>query len=254
MNTPTQDTAAIEVTGATVHYGDVLALDHVDLDVPQGLICGLLGTNGSGKSTLFKTLLGLVRPDHGRVRIMGRTHTAARRAGLLAYVPQSEQVDWAFPVRVRDVVMMGRYGHMRTRRRPRPADRQAVDHALHRTGLTDLADRQIGALSGGQRKRAFLARALAQQAHVLLLDEPFAGVDKHSESTIIDLLRTLREQGHTLLVSTHDLAQVPALCDRAVLLQRRVVARGTPDQVLRPELLMEAFGVHTPEEGPVWMP
>lgn len=105
MNTPTQDTPAIEVTGATVHYGDVLALDHVDVHVPQGLICGLLGTNGSGKSTLFKTLLGLVRPDHGRVRIMGRTHTAARRAGLLAYVPQSEQVDWAFPVRDRKSVV-----------------------------------------------------------------------------------------------------------------------------------------------------
>lgn len=246
--------AAIDVTNTTVHHGDVLALDRVDLHVPPGTVCGLLGTNGSGKSTLFKTILGPTQADHGRTRIMGRTRTAARRAGLLAYVPQSEQVDWSFPVRVDDVVMMGRYGHMGPRRRPRPTDRQAVAQALHRTGLTELAHRQIGALSGGQRKRAFLARALAQNAHVLLLDEPFAGVDKHSESTIIDLLRTLRTQGHTLLVSTHDLAQVPTLCDQALLLQRRVVAQGTPQHILRPELLMQAFGSHTPQEGPQWTP
>ena len=245
-------TAAIEVTGATVRYGDVLALDEVSLHVAPGRVCGLLGTNGSGKSTLFKTVLGLVPTDRGRVRLLGRTSADARRAGLVGYVPQSEQVDWAFPVRVRDVVMMGRYGHMGRRRRPRPADREAVAHALERTRLGDLADRQIGALSGGQRKRAFVARAIAQGSSVLLLDEPFAGVDKRSEATIVELLRALRGEGHTLLVSTHDLAQVPALCDEAVLLQRRVIAHGTPGEVLRPEVLMEAFGIHADEEGPVW--
>jgi manganese transport system ATP-binding protein len=243
---------AIEVSGATVRYGDVLALDDVSLEVAPGRVCGLLGTNGSGKSTLFKTVLGLVPADHGRVRVLGRTSADARRAGAVGYVPQSEQVDWAFPVRVRDVVMMGRYGHMGRRRRARAADREAVEHALERTHLSDLADRQIGALSGGQRKRAFVARAIAQGAAVLLLDEPFAGVDKRSEAAVVELLRALRGEGHTLLVSTHDLAQVPVLCDEAVLLQRRVIAHGAPAEVLRPEVLMEAFGIHSDEEGPVW--
>lgn len=244
--------AAIEVTNATVHYGDVLALDSVSLTVQPGRICGLLGTNGSGKSTLLKTVLGLVPTDHAHVSILGHPSTTARRKGLVGYVPQSEQVDWAFPVRVHDVVMMGRYGHMGHRRRARPADHQAVTHALARTHLSDLADRQIGALSGGQRKRAFLARAIAQGADVLLLDEPFAGVDKRSESHIIELLLQLGEEGHTLLVSTHDLAQVPALCDEAALLQRRVIAHGSPKEVLRPQTLMEAFGIHTEEEKTAW--
>ncbi|MBR8744571.1 metal ABC transporter ATP-binding protein [Nocardiopsis sp. MG754419] len=242
-------TAAIEVDGATVRYGDVLALDDVHLSVAPGRVCGLLGMNGSGKSTLFKAVLGLVTTDHGRVRVLGMKSAAARRKGLVGYVPQSEQVDWAFPVRVRDVVMMGRYGHMGRRRRPRPADREAVEHALARTDLTLLADRQIGALSGGQRKRAFVARAIAQDADVLLLDEPFAGVDKRSEATITALLLELRRAGHTLLVSTHDLAQVPVLCDEAVLLQNRVIAHGPPEKVLEPDVLLEAFGIHPNEEG-----
>lgn len=244
-------TAAIEVQDATVRYGEVLALDDVSVSVSPGRICGLLGMNGSGKSTLFKTVLGLVTPDSGRVRVKGLKSAAARRKGLVGYVPQSEQVDWAFPVRVRDVVMMGRYGHMGRRRRPRPADREAVDHALARTDLTALADRQIGALSGGQRKRAFVARAIAQGAEVLLLDEPFAGVDKRSEATITELLLQLRRAGHTLLVSTHDLSQVPALCDEALLLQGRVIAHGSPEQVLEPDVLLEAFGIQA-TEGNTW--
>ena len=242
-------TAAIEVDDVTVHYDDVLALDRVSLSLEPGRICGLLGMNGSGKSTLFKTVLGLVPTDRGRVRVLGRDGLAARRAGLVGYVPQSEQVDWAFPVRVRDVVMMGRYGHMGGRRRARAADREAVDLALARTDLTDLADRQIGALSGGQRKRAFVARAIAQNADVLLLDEPFAGVDKRSEATIVELLLELRRAGRTLLVSTHDLAQVPTLCDEAILLQRRVIAHGPPEKVLEPDTLLEAFGMHPGEEN-----
>ncbi|GHD19697.1 ABC transporter [Nocardiopsis kunsanensis] len=250
MNTP----PAIHVTNTTVHYGHVLALDNIDLHVETGTTCALLGTNGSGKSTLFKTILGLTRPDHGHIRILGHTHNKARRSGLLTYMPQSEQVDWTFPLRVRDVIMMGRYGHMGPRRRPRPTDHQAVDQALEQTGLTQLAHRQIGALSGGQRKRAFLARALTQNADILLLDEPFAGVDKNSESTIIDLLLHMRALGHTLLISTHDLTQVPTLCDQALLLQRRVIAHGTPEQVLRPQTLMQAFENPTPQKGPTWTP
>ncbi|GLU48432.1 metal ABC transporter ATP-binding protein [Nocardiopsis ansamitocini] len=234
---------AVRVNGVTVRYGDVLALDRVDLTVPGGVICGLLGTNGSGKSTLFKAMTGMIAPLNGTVAINGLTPSKARRRGLVGYVPQAEQVDWAFPVRVADVVMMGRYGHMGPTRRPRNADRAAVAEALARTDLTDLADRQIGALSGGQRKRAFVARGIAQGADVFFLDEPFAGVDKRSEATIVAVLREMRAAGRTLIVSTHDLASVPGLCDEAVLLQQHVVARGTPAEVLTPERLMQAFGL-----------
>ncbi|WP_017591738.1 metal ABC transporter ATP-binding protein [Nocardiopsis potens] len=238
---------AIDAAGVTVRYGDVLALEDVALTVAPGRICGLLGTNGSGKSTLFSALIGLIRPARGRVLLHGRTPDRARKAGLVAYVPQSEQIDDAFPVRVRDVVMMGRYGHMGPTRRPRRADREAVAEALDRTGLTDLAHRRIGALSGGQRKRAFVARGIAQGARVFLLDEPFAGVDKGSEGTIIDVMRRMRDDGRTLLVSTHDLAGVGDFCDEAVLLQRRVLARGAPREVLTPQRLAEAFGMGRPD-------
>ncbi|MET0189621.1 MAG: metal ABC transporter ATP-binding protein [Pseudonocardia sediminis] len=240
---------AVTVRGLTVRYGEVLALDDVDLDVAPGRVCGLLGVNGSGKSSLFKALIGTLRPDHGEIALLGRTPSAARKDGSVSYVPQADAVDWAFPVGVADVVMMGRYGRMGPMRRPRPADRTAVAEAIERVGLTGLAGRQIGALSGGQRKRAFLARAIAQDASLLLLDEPFSGVDKGSEATIVALLHALRDEGRTVLVSTHDLASVPALCDEAVLLQRRVIAHGTPEHVLTPDVLAGAFGAPPPPGG-----
>ncbi|PSK98789.1 manganese transport system ATP-binding protein [Murinocardiopsis flavida] len=234
---------AVELDGVTVRYGDVLALDAVTLRLAAGRVHALLGTNGSGKSTLFKAVTGMLAPQRGSVLLYGHSPDAARKRGLVGYVPQSEQVDWEFPVRVADVVMMGRYGHMGFTRRPRAADRAAVDAALERTGLTELAGRQIGALSGGQRKRVFVARGIAQGARLFLLDEPFAGVDKGSEATIIEVLRAMRDDGHTLLVSTHDLAGVPAFSDDAVLLQHRVVAQGPPEEVLTPDLLLDAFGL-----------
>ncbi|TDQ46123.1 metal ABC transporter ATP-binding protein [Actinorugispora endophytica] len=234
---------ALSVRGVTVRYDDVLALDDVTVEIGHGTVCGLLGTNGSGKSTLFKTVTGMLAPERGSVLVHGMPPARARRRGLLGYVPQSEQVDWAFPVRVVDVVMMGRYGHMGPTRRPREADRAAVAEALERTDLAGLAHRQIGALSGGQRKRAFVARGIAQGASLFLLDEPFAGVDKRSEATIVEVLRAMRDAGATLLVSTHDLAGVAGFCDEAVLLQRHVVARGTPEDVLTPERLLRAFGL-----------
>src|SRR5690606_11786383 len=175
----------ISVRGVSVCYDEVVALDDVSLTVERGRVTGLIGMNGSGKSTLFKTITGMVRPAAGTVTLDGSTPAAARRRGLLGYVPQSEDVDWSFPVSVRDVVMMGRYGHLGPTRRPRATDRDAVDEALERVELTHLADRQIGALSGGQRKRAFVARGIAQGSGILLLDEPFAGVDKKSEATIV---------------------------------------------------------------------
>lgn len=234
---------AIEVTGVTVRYGDVLALDGATVAVDAGRVCGLIGVNGSGKSTLFKTITGMIRPESGTVRVAGTDPATARRRAVIGYVPQSEEVDWQFPLSVRDVVMTGRYAAMGGTRRARAADRAAVDAALERVELTDLADRQIGRLSGGQRKRAFVARGIAQCATVLLLDEPFAGVDKRSEATMVRLLRELAEGGATVLVATHDLASLPTLADEAVLLMRRVLHHGTPDEVLAPERLALAFGV-----------
>lgn len=239
---------AIAVDGVTVRYGDVVALRDVSLTVETGRVTGLIGMNGSGKSTLFKTIAGMIRPSHGTVRLDGSSPAAARKHGVLGYVPQSEDVDWSFPVSVRDVVMMGRYGRLGAMRRPRPADRAAVDEALARLELTDLADRQIGQLSGGQKKRVFVARGIAQGARTLLLDEPFAGVDKASEATIVRLLRELAADGRAVLVSTHDLHALPALADDAVLLLRRVLFHGPVGAALRPETLGRAFGLEAPRD------
>jgi len=234
---------AIAVEAVTVHYGDVLALDAATVFIDPGHVCGLIGMNGSGKSTLFKAIMGLIRPDHGSVLINGDPPEHARKSGVIGYVPQSEDVDWAFPLSVRDVVMMGRYGHQGWTRRPSPADRQTVDEALHQVELTDLATRQIGALSGGQRKRAFVARGIAQGATIMLLDEPFAGVDKRSEATLSTLLRGLSAEGSTILISTHDLHALTDLCDEAVLLMKSVLLQGHPCEVLKPENLALAFGL-----------
>ncbi|MBV6757460.1 metal ABC transporter ATP-binding protein [Rhodococcus opacus] len=234
---------AVEVRDVTVHYGDVLALDRVSLVLRPGRVCGLVGMNGSGKSTLFKAIMGTVKPDTGTVRINGAAPAAARKAGVLGYVPQSEDVDWTFPLSVRDVVMTGRYGRMGPTRRPKKADGDAVEHALERVELTDLADRQIGQLSGGQKKRTFVARGIAQGATILLLDEPFAGVDKRSEATITALLRELADAGAAILVSTHDLHALPDLADEAILLLRTVLMHGDPGVVLQPDNLAAAFGL-----------
>lgn len=242
-------TAAIDVRGVTVRYGEVRALDGVSLAVEPGRVTGLIGMNGSGKSTLFKTIVGIVRPASGTVRIAGADPASARRRGLIGYVPQSEDVDWSFPVSVRDVVMMGRAGHQGFTRRPRRVDRDAVDEALARVELTELADRQIGRLSGGQRKRAFVARGIAQGAGILLLDEPFAGVDARSEATIVRLLRAVAAEGRTVLVSTHDLHALPRLADEAALLLHRVLFHGPVDEALRPENLARAFGLDDAGEG-----
>lgn len=240
---PQRADPAIAVERLTVRYGDVLALEEATLAVDHGRVCGLIGMNGSGKSTLFKAITGLVRPDAGTVAVAGVSPSLARRRGVIGYVPQAEEIDWAFPLSVRQVVMTGRYGHLGLTRRPRAADREAVARALERVELTDLADRQIGRLSGGQRKRAFVARGIAQGASVLLLDEPFAGVDKRSEATITDLLRALAEDGAAVLISTHDLHALPDLADDAVLLMRSVLMHGPPDEVLLPENLAMAFGL-----------
>lgn len=241
--------AAVSVRGVAVSYGETRALEGVDLELDPGQVHGLIGMNGSGKSTLFKALMGLVRLDGGTIRLFGERPEAARRAMRIAYTPQAEDVDWDFPISVAEVVMMGRYGQMGWRRRAGAEDRAAAAAALERCDLGELAGRQIGALSGGQRKRAFLARGLAQGADLLLLDEPFAGVDKRSEATITALLRELAAEGKTVFVSTHDLVAVPELCDRVALINRRIIAQGPTGEALVPERLAEAFGGFVPEQA-----
>ena len=190
----------LSVEGITVTYpSGTTALRDVTFDLDAGSICGLVGVNGSGKSTLFKAIMGFVAPRTGTIRIAGLGVPTALRQGLVAYVPQSEEVDWTFPVLVEDVVMMGRYGHMGFLRRPSVLDRAKVDAALARVGLSDLRRRQIGELSGGQKKRAFLARAIAQEGRLILLDEPFTGVDVKTEAAIVELLGELRAEGRLML-------------------------------------------------------
>lgn len=226
-----------------VNYGEVQALTGASLTLEAGQICGLVGMNGSGKSTLFKAIMGVV-PASGQVTIAGLSPAAARRQGLVSYVPQKEEIDFSFPLSVRDLVSQGRYGKLGITRRLRASDRQAVNQALDRVGLSDLADRQIGKLSGGQRKRAFVARGLAQEARLLLLDEPFAGVDKTSENMLIALFKELRDVGAGILISTHDLANLADLADRAALLRQTVLLEGPPQQVLAPQNLVQAFGMN----------
>ncbi|ANI38058.1 metal ABC transporter ATP-binding protein [Mycolicibacterium vaccae] len=241
-------TPALQLDSVTVRYGPVLALQDATVVVAPGRVCGLVGMNGSGKSTMFKAVMGLVRLETGSVAVHGHSSARARRSGAVAYMPQSEAIDWAFPLSVRDVVLAGRYGRMGPTRRARPADQQAVDEALERVELIDYQRRQIGQLSGGQRKRAFLARCIAQGADLLLLDEPFAGVDKRSEATISRLLRELAAGGATIVVSTHDLHALPELADEAILLMRTVLLHAAPDVVLQPRNLARAFGLDSSED------
>lgn len=232
----------ISVTNLAVRYGTVQALSDVSIELSPGRIIGVIGMNGSGKSTLFASIMGTVKLAGGTVQLFGGDPARARRNNLVSYVPQSEAVDWDFPISVSDVVMTGRYGKMGPTRRPRSLDREAVARAIERVGLSEFSDRQIGELSGGQRKRVFVARGIAQEASLLLLDEPFAGVDKGSEHTIIELLRTLADEGRGILISTHDLAGVPELCDEVVLLKNRVLFHGPPAEALNAERLAMAFG------------
>ena len=243
--TPTPDPApdGIRASGASVVYRNGhVALRDANFFVPAGSVTALVGVNGAGKSTLFKAIMGFVPLAAGDIRIMGRSVKEALAANLVAYVPQSEEVDWSFPVLVEDVVMMGRYGHMGWMRRAKPADLQAVDTALQRVGMQDHRHRQIGELSGGQRKRVFLARALAQDGQVILLDEPFTGVDVKTEDRIVTLLRELRDEGRVMLVSTHNLGSVPQFCDRTILIRGTVLAHGPTETTFTPENLAQAFG------------
>ncbi|WP_290426954.1 manganese/iron ABC transporter ATP-binding protein [Tabrizicola flagellatus] len=236
-------TEGIFAEGVTVTYRNGLtALTDASFAIPTGTITALVGVNGAGKSTLFKAIMGFVPLARGTIRLLGLPVREALRRNLVAYVPQAEEVDWSFPVLVEDVVMMGRYGHMGILRRPSATDRAKVDQALARVGLSDLRHRQIGELSGGQKKRVFLARALAQEGRIILLDEPFTGVDVTTEEQIIALLRDLRDEGHVMLVSTHNLGSVPDFCDRTVLVKGTVLAHGPTETTFTRANLERAFG------------
>lgn len=218
------------------------ALRDASFEIPKSTITALVGVNGAGKSTLFKAIMGFVPAAKGEILVLGMPAKVALKQNIVAYVPQAEEVDWTFPVLVEDVVMMGRYGHMGFLRRPSQADHDAVEKALDRVNMLEFRERQIGELSGGQRKRVFLARALAQEGQVILLDEPFTGVDVQTEDAIITLLREMRDEGRVMLVSTHNLGSVPEFCDRTVLVKETVLAYGPTEQTFTHENLEIAFG------------
>jgi manganese/zinc/iron transport system ATP- binding protein len=232
--------AAVEVHNLTVAYQRRPVLWDVDFAIPPGVLVGVVGPNGAGKSTLLKAVMGLVPIASGEVRLFGGSLTQQR--ARVGYVPQRESVDWDFPVSVREVVRMGREGRRRLFAPPTAADRAIADRALERMGMAAYAGRQISQLSGGQQQRVFLARALAQEADLYLMDEPFAGVDAATEQAVVELLRELRSRGRTVVVVHHDLASVPEYFDWAVMLQVRLVACGPVTEVFTPERLRETYG------------
>lgn len=235
---PTQN--AISINHLTVLYGAQTALMDVSCAIPSGVICALIGPNGAGKSTLFKSMLGLVKPLAGTIEIEGQP--VGKTSHLLAYVPQRSSVDWQFPISVYDVVMMGRYPHLGFFKRPGKPDAELVLEALATVGMSLYKDTLIGALSGGQQQRVFLARALVQQAPLLLLDEPFTGVDMLTESLCIKVLQQLRDQGSTIVLVHHDLATVTTYADWAVLLQHTLIKAGPLHTVLTSPHITQAYG------------
>ena len=231
---------ALEVHRLTVSYGGRPVLWDVDASFPAGAMSAVVGPNGAGKSTLLKAALGLIPADAGQSLLDGRP--ARRARDRVAYVPQRDAVDWDFPITVREVVEMGRYPRVGWMKRVPRADAAVIDACLDRVGMAGYGGRQIGALSGGQRQRVFIARALAQEAQVMLMDEPFAGVDARTEADILELLGDLRGEGRSVIVVHHDLGTVRTAFDWALLVNVRAVASGPVDEVLTPETLRQAYG------------
>jgi ABC-type Mn2+/Zn2+ transport system ATPase subunit len=240
VNGAASASAYLALEGVNAGYDGRPALTDVTMSVPHGAQVAIVGPNGAGKSTLFKALVGLLPVKSGRILLHGRP--PGGQTDPIAYVPQREEIDWGFPVTVHDVVMMGRYGRLGWLRRPREADREVVARCLEELGIADLERRAIGELSGGQQQRVFLARALAQEPHVLLLDEPFTGVDVSAREALLTLLARLRERSITVLVSTHDMETAARRFELVALLNKRLIAYGAPPDVFTPDHLTEAFG------------
>jgi len=232
--------SAIEVRDLTVAYRDKPVLWDIDMTVPSGVLMAVVGPNGAGKTTFIKAILGLIRSAAGQIRIFGEPY--GRQRHMVGYVPQRNTVDWDFPTSVLDVVLMGLYGKIGWFRRPKARERMLAMQALEQVGMDTLASRQISQLSGGQQQRVFLARALVQDARVYLMDEPLQGVDATTERAIIDLLRTLRHQGKTVLVVHHDLQTVQEYFDYVMLLNVRCIASGSVEAVFTNENLRRTYG------------
>ena len=233
-------TAALEIHDLTVSYDRKPVLYGVDCSVPAGSLCGIVGPNGAGKSTLIKAAMGLLPVDGGWVRVFGRPLRENRRR--VAYVPQRTSVDWDFPVNVTDVVLMGRCGRSSLWRRASAGDKRKAAECLDMVQMLPFADRQISQLSGGQQQRVFLARALAQEADLYFMDEPFTGVDAATERAIVTLLEGLRAKGGTIVAVHHDLTTAPEYFDRLLLLNMRLIASGPTAEVFTPELLQKTYG------------
>lgn len=232
---------AIALEGVNVRYGDNIALANATIKIPYRSFTGVIGMNGAGKSTLFKAIMGLVTPETGKITICGDDPKTAQKHGHVAYVPQSELVDWDFPVSVYEVVMMGRLGTQNIFKSATVVDHEAVQNGLERVNMSAFKDRQIGELSGGQKKRVFVARALAQGADILLLDEPFAGLDATTEKSLIALLVSLRQSGKTIILATHDLLSLPDTCDHVALVKSTIIGFGPTKQVFVRELVEKTF-------------
>ena len=232
---------AIALEGVNVRYGDNIALADATIKIPYHSFTGVIGMNGAGKSTLFKAIMGLVTPETGTVTICGDDPKTAQKHGHVAYVPQTELVDWDFPVSVSEVVMMGRLGTQNIFKTASVADHEAVQNGLERVNMTAFKDRQIGELSGGQKKRVFVARALAQGADILLLDEPFAGLDATTEKSLIALLISLQQSGKTIILATHDLLSLPDTCDHVALVKSTIIGFGPTKKVFVRELVEKTF-------------
>ncbi|GEN36760.1 metal ABC transporter ATP-binding protein [Aneurinibacillus danicus] len=233
-------TSAVTVENMTVAYHKKPVLREISFEAPEGKLIGIMGPNGAGKSTLIKGILGLVPLASGKVGIYGKPYKIQRK--LVGYVPQRESVDWDFPTSALDVVLMGRYGHAGMFRRLRAADREFAFSCLEKVGMSDFADRQISQLSGGQQQRIFLARALAQDASVYFMDEPFVGVDAATERAIVSLLNELKKQGKTVLVVHHDVQTVTDYFDWLLLVNLRKIAFGPTEEVFTSENLQKAYG------------
>ena len=230
----------LEIHDLTVGYNQKPVLYGIDVEVEEGSLVGIIGPNGAGKSTLIKTVMGMMKPEDGYVKIFGKTgKKAITRVG---YVPQRESVDWDFPADVMDVVLMGRYRKNNLFKRITKEDRRIATEALEKVNLLEFADRQISQLSGGQQQRVFIARSLAQQADIYLMDEPFVGVDAATEDAILKLLRDMKNEGKTVVIVHHDLQTANEYFDWIVLLNTRLVAAGPKEEVFTKELLQEAYG------------
>lgn len=230
---------SLEVKNLTVSYSNKIALTDVNFSMESGKLIGIFGPNGSGKSTLMKAVLNLTAKDSGEVQINEKTLEEVR--GNIAYIPQRSNIDWDFPILVRDTVLLGTYPKLGLFKRPKAKEKKIAEEALKKVGMEDFADKQIGELSGGQQQRVFLARSLAQNADIFFMDEPFVGIDIHSEEIIINILKELRDQGKTLFVIHHDLTKVEDYFDELILVNKELVAAGAVSDVFTPELMERTF-------------